>query len=180
MKIFSNSINKNHVYLIVILMILVTCFYFRVKPYNAIHLSSKIDRIVVYKSKRQLLAYSKGKLIKTYKIALGKNPRGAKHNQGDNKTPEGLYYINGKNSNSIAYKNLGISYPNKVDIERAKIIGKSTGGDIKIHGMINGYGIIGRFHFLSDWTNGCIAVTNREIDELFKYVKIGAEIEILQ
>jgi murein L,D-transpeptidase YafK len=125
------------------------------------------------------LAYSNGELLKTYKIALGKNPKGAKHYQGDNKTPEGVYTINGKNANSIAYKNLGISYPNKEDVERAKKLGKPTGGDIKIHGMMNGLGFIGGFHTYSDWTNGCIAVTDREIDELFKYVKIGAKIEIL-
>jgi len=160
-------------------MLLGTCLYLSFKPNSELNINSKIDNIVVYKSKRQLLAYSNGQLIKTYKIALGKNPNGAKHYQGDNKTPEGVYFINGKNANSIAYKNLGISYPNKEDVERARKLGKPTGGDIKIHGIMNGFGFIGRLHTCFDWTNGCIAVSDREIDELFKYVKIGAEIEIV-
>jgi murein L,D-transpeptidase YafK len=179
MKKFSNSIKKNKFLLIIILMLVGTCLYLSFKPNSELNINSKIDNIVVYKSKRQLLAYSNGQLIKTYKIALGKNPNGAKHHQGDNKTPEGVYYINGKNPKSIAYKNLGISYPNKVDVERATNLGKPTGGDIKIHGMMNGLGFIGRLHICSDWTNGCIAVTDREIDELFKYVKTGAKIEIV-
>jgi murein L,D-transpeptidase YafK len=125
------------------------------------------------------LAYSNGQLIKTCKIAVGKNPNGAKHHQGDNKTPEGVYYIKCKNPKSIAYKNLGISYPNKEDVERARKLGKPAGGDIKIHGMMNGFGFIGRLHICSDWTNGCIAVTDIEIDALFKYDKIGTKIEII-
>jgi murein L,D-transpeptidase YafK len=179
MKTFSNSIKKNKFLLIIILMLSGTCLYLYFKPNSELNINSKIDNIVVYKSKRQLLAYSNGKLLKTYKISLGKNPVGAKHHQGDNKTPEGVYSINGKNPKSIAYKNLGISYPNKVDVERARKLGKPTGGDIKIHGMMNGLGFIGRLHICFDWTNGCIAVTDREIDELFKYVKTGAKIEIV-
>lgn len=137
-----------------------------------------IERIVVFKSKREMLVYSNNFILKTYKISLGKNPVGDKEFEGDNKTPEGIYFINAKNSTSSCYKNLGISYPNKPDIERAKDLGKQAGGDIKIHGIINGYGFIGKFHRWVDWTAGCIALTDEEMDEIFTHTPIGTQIEI--
>jgi murein L,D-transpeptidase YafK len=139
---------------------------------------AKIDSIVVYKSKRQLLAYSKGNLQKTYTIALGRQPDGAKQFEGDRKTPEGVYYINDKNPNSGWHKNLGISYPNQEDIKYAKQLGKSPGGNIKIHGLQNKRGYIGKMHRWKDWTLGCIAVTNEEMDELYRAVVIGTKIAI--
>ena len=111
--------------------------------------------------------YNKSTLVKTYKISLGKQPLGHKQFEGDNKTPEGIYYINGKNPNSLYHKNLGISYPNKHDKSFAKKHGKSAGGLIKIHGLPNGKGKIGKLHLMYDWTAGCIAVTNKEIDEIY-------------
>ena len=144
--------------------------------FNRLSKNTKIDALVVYKSERKLVAFSKGKLIKTYSIALGKSPVGAKQFQGDNKTPEGVYFINGKNAHSVAYKNLGISYPNSKDILNSK--GKSTGGVIKIHGLMNNFWFAGNFHRIFDWTNGCIAVNNSEMEELFRAVKIGTKIEI--
>lgn len=137
-----------------------------------------VDRLVVFKSKRELLAYSNGQLIKTYKIALGQNPVGDKEFEGDMKTPEGLYYINDRNPNSAYHKNLGISYPNNADRAQARALGKPVGGDIKIHGLRNGRGYIGKSHRLTDWTWGCIALTNEEIDELYIAVKTGSPIEI--
>jgi len=139
---------------------------------------SVIDRIVVLKSKRQLLVYQQDELLKTYKISLGRNPIGTKQFQGDKKTPEGKYYINDKNPNSQFHKNLGISYPDQQDIEFAKSLNKDPGGDIKIHGLRNGLGFISKLHRLVDWTNGCIAVTNFEIDEIFNHTSIGIPIEI--
>ena len=138
----------------------------------------QIDGIVVYKSKREMRVYSNGLLLKTYKISLGRQPVGAKEFEGDRKTPEGIYFINDKNPDSGYHKNLGISYPDKDDIENAKQLGKPAGGDIKIHGLKNKIGFIGKFHRWFDWTLGCIAVTDEEIDELYKAVKIGACIEI--
>ncbi|PZO26319.1 MAG: hypothetical protein DCE86_14765 [Flavobacteriaceae bacterium] len=137
-----------------------------------------IDRIEVYKSKRNMNVYSDGILLKTYKIALGKNPVGHKEIEGDCKTPEGAYTIDGKNPESAFHKNLGVSYPNKKDLEHAAALGKSAGGDIKIHGLRNGRGYRSKFHRWKDWTAGCIAVTDYEIDELYQAVKVGAEIEI--
>ncbi|MDR0516827.1 MAG: L,D-transpeptidase family protein [Fibromonadaceae bacterium] len=161
---------------IVLILIGFTVYYFY--PENELASNVKIDNIVVYKSKRQMLIYSNGKLLKTYKISLGRQPIGAKEFEGDKKTPEGIYFINDKNPNSNYHKNLGISYPSKNDTENANRFGKSAGSDIKIHGLRNKIGFIGKFHRLVDWTLGCIAVTNKEIDELYKTVNIGAQIEI--
>ena len=143
-------------------------------PENAV-----IDRLVVHKSKRTMSAYSQGRLLKTYPISLGKQPVGHKQFEGDGKTPEGKYRINERNPNSGYHKNLGVSYPNEADKAYAAAQGKSPGGLIKIHGMKNGWGFIGKKHLQRDWTNGCIAVTDEEVDELYRSVKHNAEIEIL-
>ena len=137
-----------------------------------------IDKLVVLKSERILQAYSKGDLIKSYKISLGGNPIGHKVCKNDNKTPEGTYFITDKNSKSNYHKNLHISYPNKLDKLNALKLGLQPGGDIKIHGLKNNLGFLGKIHRWYDWTEGCIAVTNNEIDELFTAVKIGTEINI--
>ena len=147
-------------------------------PEEKLSADIQIDKLVVYKSKRQLLAYSNGQLVKTYKISLGRQPIGDKEFEGDKKTPEGIYSINNKNPNSGYHKNLGISYPNKDDIENAKRLGKSAGGGVKIHGLKNKTSFISKFHRWFDWTLGCIAVTDEEIDELYNAVKIGTQIEI--
>lgn len=122
--------------------------------------------------------FCKGRCIRTYRIALGKQPIGAKQFEGDLKTPEGSYVITSRNPKSKFYKNLGISYPNASDVAFAEKHGKSAGGDIKIHGIRNGQGWKGRFHRWRDWTAGCIAVSNREMDELFEKVLDGAEVVI--
>ena len=139
-----------------------------------------IDKLVVRKSERKMEAYSEGNLIKTYDIALGKDPVGHKQFEGDNKTPEGIYIINDRNPRSAYYKNLGVSYPNATDKANALKLGKSPGADIKIHGLRNYRGYMGKLHKMKDWTAGCIAVTNDEMDELYATVKQNAEIEILK
>lgn len=139
-----------------------------------------IDYIEVFKEDRLMKVYSKGELLKTYDIALGFRPEGKKHFKGDGKTPEGVYYINDKNPHSVAHKNLGISYPNSEDIKYAKRNGMSPGGDIKIHGLMKKWEFYGSFHKYVDWTGGCIAVTNEEVDELYSHVKIGAKIKIFE
>ncbi len=124
-----------------------------------------------------MYVYSKGKLLKAYIVSLGK-VRGKKRFEGDSKTPEGVYYIDSKNPRSHFYLNLGISYPNKEDIAYARKHGKSPGGSIKIHGLKNGLGFIGKFHRFLDWTKGCIALTNREIRELYNTTPVGTQIII--
>jgi len=138
-----------------------------------------VDSIVIIKQKRELFVYQKHQLLKIYRIALGAQPKGAKQYKGDMRTPEGMYFINGKNPKSTCHKSLGISYPSVKDREYAQSIGKDPGGDIKIHGLPNGQGYIGAAHTLKDWTWGCIAITDEEIDELYDHVKVGASVNIL-
>ena len=127
-----------------------------------------------------MIVYSNGDELKTYKISLGREPVGKKEFEGDKKTPKGFYFINDKNSNSEFHLNLGISYPNESDKKNAEKLNKNPGGQIKIHGLKNGLGFIGKFHRFFDWTLGCIAVTNKEIEELYKNIPIGTEIEIIK
>lgn len=161
---------------LILSIIALVIYYFY--PEKKLVTNIKINSLVVYKSKRELMAYSNGQLVKTYKISLGKNPIGDKEFEGDKKTPEGVYFINAKNPNSGYYKNLGISYPNKQDIEASKKLGKPTGGDVKIHGLRNGIGFISKFQRWYDWTAGCIALTDEEVEELYNTVDIGTKIEI--
>lgn len=148
-------------------------------PESPLPANTPIDSLVVHKNKNTLEAYSQNTLIKTYKISLGGNPSGHKQSEGDKRTPEGLYFIDGKNPGSTYHKNLGISYPNSKDIADAKRNGLDPGGDIKIHGIRNGLGFIGKFQRFFNWTAGCLAVTNNEIDELYANVKVGTPIYIL-
>ena len=136
------------------------------------------DKILIEKEERLLTLISKDKVLKTYKIALGGNPNGPKERQGDNKTPEGTYIIDSRNKDSRYHLSLHISYPNKKDKKRAKELGVSPGGDIMIHGIKNGFSWIGNFHTERDWTNGCIAVTDEEIEEIDKLVPNGTIVEI--
>jgi murein L,D-transpeptidase YafK len=136
------------------------------------------DRVIVLKKQRTLELFSHGKAIKTYKIALGGDPVGPKTRQGDHKTPEGIYILDFRNAHSQFYKSIHISYPSQHDRTAARLKGVSPGGDVFLHGLPNGYGAIGSAHRLRDWTDGCIAVTNEEIDEIWKAVPDGTQIEI--
>jgi murein L,D-transpeptidase YafK len=137
-----------------------------------------VERVVVLKEERTLQLLNAGKVIKTYKVALGGDPVGPKTRQGDHKTPEGIYRLDFRNAHSQFYKSIHISYPNAQDRKRAREKGVSPGGDIFVHGLPNGFGAVGPAHRLRDWTDGCIAVTDDEIDEIWKAVKDGTPIEI--
>ncbi|WP_240732166.1 L,D-transpeptidase family protein [Geobacter sp. FeAm09] len=137
-----------------------------------------VDRIVIEKKERRLMLLSKGEVLKTYRIALGGNPDGPKERRGDNKTPEGTYVIDGKNRNSQYHQSLHISYPNERDKKRAKELGVSPGGDIMIHGIKAGFSWVGALQANNDWTKGCIAVTDEEIEEIFKLVSLDTVVEI--
>ena len=167
---------KNIAVFLIFLFLVTTAYYFY--PEDSLPENCVINRIVVDKSLRKLYAYQDDVLLKTYKIALGSDPVGHKLKEGDGKTPEGNYVIFDKNPNSICYKNLGISYPNDSDKIVSKKLGVSPGGNIKIHGLLNGKGYWGKFHRWFDWTKGCIGVTNSEMDELYTHTIKGAEIEI--
>ena len=136
------------------------------------------DSIVLDKSDRTLTMYSHGVQVKQYEVALGKNPVGAKLRRGDGRTPEGLYYIEGRNPGSKYHLALRISYPNNTDRVRASRYGATPGGDIMIHGLPPAFATVGALHRQQDWTEGCVAVTNAEIEEIWRAVPNGARILI--
>jgi murein L,D-transpeptidase YafK len=140
--------------------------------------TTNVNRIVVEKSNRTLALMNGTKIVKTYKVALGGQPLGAKDRQGDHKTPEGTYSVDAKNPNSQFHKALHISYPSQADRANARELRVSPGGDVEIHGLGAKWGWIGAKHRLTDWTDGCIAVTNEEIDEIYPLIKIGTTVEI--
>jgi murein L,D-transpeptidase YafK len=138
----------------------------------------KADRVVIKKSERLLYLMKGDQILKTYRIALGRNPTGHKVRLGDYRTPEGEYVIDWRNHNSKFYLSLHISYPNQRDVEKARRLGVTPGGAIMIHGLPNGLGWIKDMHTIADWTKGCIAVTNEEMDELWRYVPDGTPVRI--
>lgn len=136
------------------------------------------DKVVVWKAERRLELMRGGKVIKSYRIALGGAPVGQKTQQGDQKTPEGAYVIDFRNPRSQFYKSLHISYPNAADRAQARRRRVNPGGDIFLHGLGPTFGAEGKSHADRDWTLGCIAVTNEEIDEIWRLVPDGTPIEI--
>lgn len=152
-------------------------------PAGSLGLSEKktlpqVDSIVVLKSERTMKLYSKGRLVREYKVALGGNPVGSKRQQGDHKTPEGSYVISGRNERSQFHLSLRVSYPDVRDVQWARAHHVDPGGDIMIHGLAPSFADLGDRHRQTDWTDGCIAVTNPEIEEIWKMVAVGTKIEI--
>jgi murein L,D-transpeptidase YafK len=133
----------------------------------------EVTRVVVQKSQRRLYLLHHDQVLKAYDIGLGFAPVGAKQFEGDGKTPEGSFLIDRRNPNSEFHLSLGISYPTAADIERAREVGKTPGGDIFIHGARNPGSRRGR-----DWTYGCIAVEDREVEEIYAMVRDGTQIDI--
>jgi murein L,D-transpeptidase YafK len=138
----------------------------------------KADRILVLKSERKLMLLRDGRPLKTYLVALGGAPVGAKHCEGDNRTPEGIYRIDFKKKNSRFHRALHVSYPDRGDVAEAKRRGCPPGGDIMIHGLGPQFASLGALHRVSDWTLGCIAVTDKEIEEIWAAVDAGTVVEI--
>ena len=146
--------------------------------WNALPVGTAIDRILVEKAERKLSIFRDGKRLKTYRIALGGNPIGAKEQEGDMKTPEGVYTIDYRNPKSDYHLALHLSYPSAEDSARAASRGVPAGFDIMIHGLPNGQGWIGAAHRQKDWTAGCIALTDEEIEELWRVTPDGTAVEI--
>jgi murein L,D-transpeptidase YafK len=122
--------------------------------------------------------FAEGKVIRTYKVALGRGGLAPKEREGDGRTPEGHYVIDNRNAQSHYHRSLHVSYPSTEDRNRAAKLGVSPGGAIMIHGLPNGIGWLGSAHRLYDWTRGCIAVTDDEIDEIWTLVPVGTPAEI--
>ncbi len=139
-------------------------------------LSGQIDRILIEKSARRLTVYRDGEALRSYIVALGFAPEGDKERQGDGKTPEGLFRIDRRNANSRFHLSLGIDYPQREDVIRASAGGDAPGGDIFIHGQPNA--VYGKATLRHDWTAGCIAVADAEIEELWRITPIGTLVDI--
>ena len=138
----------------------------------------RADKIVIVKSAHSMTLLSGGKAFKTYKVALGSVPMGPKRVEGDHKTPEGDYVIDAKNAHSRFHMSLHISYPSAADQQRSRSLGQPPGGAIMIHGLARPFAYLGPLHRQTDWTDGCIAVTNAEIEEIWKLVPVGTRVEI--
>jgi len=149
------------------------------EPHSPPASSVKADYILVEKSKRRLTLIARGRVLKSYRIALGRNPKGPKVREGDNRTPEGRYVIDYRLRDSDYHLALHISYPNRYDRERARRLGVSPGGDIMIHGIGSAAPKVADLHPLFDWTNGCIAVTDREIEEIWRLTAVGTVVNIV-
>jgi murein L,D-transpeptidase YafK len=138
----------------------------------------KADSILVLKKDHVMELLAGGKVIRTYKVALGRGGLAPKEREGDGRTPEGHCIIDSRNAASHYHKALHVSYPNAEDRARAAKLGVSPGVAIMIHGLPNGMGWLGAAHRLYDWTLGCIAVTDEEIDEIWNLVPVGTPVEI--
>ena len=148
--------------------------YFNAEPRNL----GTADRVEIIKSSRRLVLYQGDQILETYSISLGRNPIGHKVQEGDSRTPEGSYVLDWRNRKSKFYRSIHISYPNSEDLARAKQNGLSAGGDIMIHGQPNGAGLFAPLTQLKDWTDGCIAVSDKEMEEIWRAVPNGTPIEI--
>lgn len=142
-------------------------------------MKATVDKILIEKSKRRLTLLNNNTPIKSYEISLGVKPTGKKTEKGDDRTPEGVYTIDRKNLKSKYHRALHISYPNSEDKAQSIARGVSPGGDIMIHGLPNGEESYEFYQIKRDWTAGCIAVNNAEIEEIFRLVPNGTTIEIL-
>jgi murein L,D-transpeptidase YafK len=147
-------------------------------PLNPLPDGTVAGHVVVLKSERRLQLYHGPELIRAYRISLGRNPVGPKQQIGDGRTPEGDYHLDYRKADSSFHRALHISYPSASDSASARARGVEPGGLIMVHGMKNHFGWIGRAHRAIDWTDGCVAVTNREIEEIWRVVPDGTPITI--
>lgn len=180
-KDFRNTIDGDrmvmimrHFLVLLILPALLCCL--RVKPSDAS--MDTADKVLVVKNERRLVLLRDGEVLKSYRVALGTVPIGPKTRQGDRKTPEGKYVLDRRTAQSRFHRAIHISYPNGEDLVAARRQGVPPGGDIMIHGLPRGLERLEDLHTLVDWTKGCIAVTNAEMDEIWRLVPNGTPIEI--
>ncbi len=145
---------------------------------RAIPPSQKANRVVVLKSERRMALMRGDRVLKVYRIALGRYAKGAKRQRGDAKTPEGVYTLDYVLKKSSFYRALHINYPSARDTAWARARGVRPGGDIVIHGIANYWTANEIGHPKLDWTQGCIAVDNHEMDEIIATVQLPAQIEI--
>jgi murein L,D-transpeptidase YafK len=138
----------------------------------------RVDKILVEKAARRMTLLKHGQPLRAYDVALGSTPLGHKQQEGDGRTPEGHYLLDFKNARSRFHLSVRISYPSAEDREAARRRGVPAGGDIMIHGLPRGLGWLGSLHRMRDWTDGCVAVTNQEMEEIWALVATGTMVEI--
>jgi murein L,D-transpeptidase YafK len=148
------------------------------KTARSAQLTAVADSIVIFKSAHSLSLMSGKSVLKTYRVAIGRGSAGAKQVAGDNRTPEGKYIIDEKKTSTKFHKALHLSYPNPDDRAKASKLGKSPGGDIEIHGLPTMFAWIGTTQHVLDWTAGCIALSDNEIDEVWTMVSVGTPVRI--
>ena len=141
--------------------------------------ADQADRVVVKKSESRVYLERGGRPFASFKATFGAEPKGHKQQEGDERTPEGRYVLDSKNANSAYYKAIHISYPNAQDIAAAKARGVEPGGLIMVHGQKNGFGWLAPVAQWFNWTDGCVAVSNSDMDTIWKAVDVGTPIEIL-
>lgn len=139
---------------------------------------AKANRVVVLKGERRLILLRDATVLRSYRVALGRNPQGTKVEEGDGRTPEGRYVLDWRNPHSRFHRSIHISYPGPEDWARASRRGLSPGGDIMIHGLPDRLDALAAEHTRWDWTEGCIAVSNAEMDEIWDLVADGTAIDI--
>lgn len=141
-------------------------------------LAEQADTVLVAKAARRLVLLKDGRILREYPVSLGREPLGHKQQEGDGRTPEGRYVVDGRNLRSKFHLSLHVSYPGPEDRAAAAARSVAPGGDIMIHGLPNGLGWLGSHHLRRDWTQGCIAVTDEEIEDIWRAVPDGTVIEI--
>jgi murein L,D-transpeptidase YafK len=164
--------------MVVIVVFVGVIFTYANWPMTPLPPGAKADSVLVLKGERKLILLSNNRKVKEYLIALGGKPIGKKIMEGDERTPEGRYKLDYRNPNSVAHLSIHISYPDQNDVAQARAKGFSPGGAVMIHGLPKGFGYFGRLHRLLDWTDGCIGVTNPEMDEIWRCVPEGSLIEL--
>ena len=167
----SRTPSKNHLILTMKYITLLTLVF-------TFHAYAGVDLVKVDKSERKMYLFDGPHIVKEYQVSFGANPKGHKQQEGDQKTPEGRYILDYKKEDSSFYRSMHISYPNIADIKHATSKGVSPGGFIMIHGQRNGLGWLSPIMQQFNWTNGCIALTNAEMDQFMALVDVGTKIEI--
>lgn len=144
----------------------------------AVSLAEKADLVRVNKSEGKLYLLKSGKTFAGFPVVFGAQPKGHKQQEGDERTPEGRYVLDYKKADSGYFKAIHISYPNAQDVARAKQRGISPGGAVMIHGQKNGLGWLSPVAQLVNWTNGCIALSNKDMQVVWEAVDAGTPIEV--
>lgn len=174
----TRSLSRGLIFGAIVIAVLAVLAVSMLPNYAALPLSAQADRVMVIKHEHTMMLMRDGVVLKSYRVALGRGGAGQKVRAGDNKVPEGVYLIVGRNAQSAFHRALRVGYPTQQQVRDAQRKGVDPGGDIMIHGIRNGLGWVGPLQRYVDWTQGCIAVTDREMNEVWRAVPNGTPIEI--